>query len=86
MNVEGTVLAGPELEPTRGRVVEECETDADDVVFPAFVNAHTHVGDAVAEKAGEAGRPAGRKLTAASPTSFRGRSERRAGYNAHIGC
>ena len=57
---EGTVLAGPSLEPVRGRVVvedgriaavEETSTGATDIVVPAFVNAHTHVGDAVAKEA-----------------------------------
>ncbi|MFB6138688.1 MAG: nucleoside deaminase, partial [Halobacteriaceae archaeon] len=63
MHLEGTVLRGPDLEPTPGRVVvedgtvtavEECSPDAvgDDVVLPAFVNAHTHVGDALAKEAG----------------------------------
>jgi cytosine/adenosine deaminase-related metal-dependent hydrolase len=57
---EGTVLAGESFEPIRGRVVvedgeitavERTETDATDVVLPAFVNAHTHVGDSVAKEA-----------------------------------
>ncbi|MFB6126062.1 MAG: amidohydrolase family protein [Halolamina sp.] len=61
MTFEGTILAGPELEPTRGRVVtedgeivavEECETYSEDVVLPAFVNAHTHIGDSIAKEAG----------------------------------
>jgi len=57
---EGTVLAGDRFEPVRGRVVaedgtiqavEETDTDATDIVLPAFVNAHTHIGDAVATEA-----------------------------------
>jgi cytosine/adenosine deaminase-related metal-dependent hydrolase len=57
---EGTVLAGPTFEPIRGRVVvadgeitavEETGTDATDIICPAFVNAHTHVGDSVAKEA-----------------------------------
>ena len=57
---EGTVLAGPSLEPIRGRVVvedgrieavEQTATAATDIVVPAFVNAHTHVGDSVAKEA-----------------------------------
>jgi cytosine/adenosine deaminase-related metal-dependent hydrolase len=57
---EGTVLAGPSFEPIRGRVVvedgridavEEAATDSTDIVLPAFVNAHTHVGDSVAKEA-----------------------------------
>ena len=59
---EGTVLAGPDLEPVEGRVVvedgrvaavEERATDSTDIVLPAFVNAHTHIGDSVAKEAGE---------------------------------
>ncbi|WP_418282847.1 amidohydrolase family protein [Halorubrum sp. DTA98] len=62
MHVEGTVLVGRDFEPVEGRVVvadgeivgiEECETDSDDVVLPAFVNAHTHIGDSIAKEAGE---------------------------------
>jgi cytosine/adenosine deaminase-related metal-dependent hydrolase len=61
MILEGTVLAGPEYEPIEGRVVvddghitavEETETDSTDIVLPAFVNAHTHVGDSIAKEAG----------------------------------
>ena len=57
---EGTVLAGPSFEPIRGRVVvdngridavEEASTDATEIILPAFVNAHTHVGDSVAKEA-----------------------------------
>ena len=57
---EGTVLAGRSFEPVDGRVVvedgqitavEEAATDSSDIVAPAFVNAHTHVGDSVAKEA-----------------------------------
>jgi len=60
--VEGTILCGPDFEPVSGRVVvedgwivgvEEEAVDSTDVVLPAFVNAHTHVGDSVAKEAGE---------------------------------
>jgi len=56
----GTVLAGTSFEPVRGRVhvedgrieaVEEAETDSTDIILPAFVNAHTHLGDSVAKDA-----------------------------------
>jgi cytosine/adenosine deaminase-related metal-dependent hydrolase len=56
----GTVLVGESFEPIRGRVVvdgdrieaiEETETDSTDVILPAFVNAHTHLGDSVAKEA-----------------------------------
>ena len=56
----GTVLAGESFEPTRGRVVvddgriaaiEETGTASTDIVIPAFVNAHTHLGDSVAKEA-----------------------------------
>ncbi|RLM57234.1 nucleoside deaminase [Halobellus sp. Atlit-31R] len=61
MIVEGTVLRGPELEPIRGRVVvedgtitavEEADVYSTDIVLPAFVNAHTHLGDSIAKEAG----------------------------------
>ncbi|WP_324665010.1 amidohydrolase family protein [Haloarcula sediminis] len=56
----GTVLVGESFEPIRGRVVvedgrieavEEAKTDSTDIVLPAFVNAHTHIGDSVAKDA-----------------------------------
>ena len=58
--VAGTILTGEEFEPTRGRVViddgqieaiEETTTDSQQIVLPAFVNAHTHLGDSVAKEA-----------------------------------
>ncbi|WP_411967012.1 amidohydrolase family protein [Haloferax sp. YSSS75] len=61
MQLEGTVLRGREFEPVEGRVVvedgtitaiEEAETDSTDVILPAFVNAHTHLGDSIAKEAG----------------------------------
>ena len=61
MNVEGTILAGPDFEPIEGQVVvedgiitavEETETAAESIVLPAFVNAHTHIGDSIAKEAG----------------------------------
>jgi cytosine/adenosine deaminase-related metal-dependent hydrolase len=61
MQLEGTILRGREFEPVEGRVVvedgeitaiEETETDSDAIVLPAFVNAHTHIGDSIAKEAG----------------------------------
>ncbi|NEU56324.1 amidohydrolase family protein [Halorussus sp. MSC15.2] len=61
MIVEGTVLRGPEFEPVEGRVVvedgeitaiEEVSTESSNIVLPAFVNAHTHIGDSIAKEAG----------------------------------
>jgi cytosine/adenosine deaminase-related metal-dependent hydrolase len=61
MILEGTVLRGREFDPIRGRVVvedgtivavEEAEVRGDDIILPAFVNAHTHLGDSIAKEAG----------------------------------
>jgi cytosine/adenosine deaminase-related metal-dependent hydrolase len=61
MHVEGTILRGRQFTPVEGRVViadgeivaiEEVETESDDVIVPAFVNAHTHIGDSIAKEAG----------------------------------
>jgi len=61
MELEGTVLRGRSFDPVEGRVViedgeivavEETGTDSDDVILPAFVNAHTHLGDSIAKEAG----------------------------------
>jgi cytosine/adenosine deaminase-related metal-dependent hydrolase len=62
MQVEGTVLVGEAFDPVEGRVVvadgeivrvEEAPVESDDVILPAFVNAHTHIGDSIAKEAGE---------------------------------
>jgi len=61
MILEGTVLRGREFEPIRGRVVieegeitavEEAAVDSESIILPAFVNAHTHIGDSIAKEAG----------------------------------
>jgi len=61
MEIEGVVLRGEGFEPVEGRVVvedgkieaiEEASVDSDDIVAPAFVNAHTHIGDSIAKEAG----------------------------------
>jgi cytosine/adenosine deaminase-related metal-dependent hydrolase len=61
MHVEGTILRGRAFDPIEGRVVveegevvavEETTTDSDAIVCPAFVNAHTHIGDSIAKEAG----------------------------------
>jgi len=58
---EGTILTGDAFDPIQGRVVvdngqitavEETATASTDIVLPAFVNAHTHIGDSVAKEAG----------------------------------
>jgi len=62
MRLEGTILRGRAFEPVEGRVVvedgeitaiEEANVASDAIVCPAFVNAHTHVGDSIAKEAGE---------------------------------
>ena len=62
MILEGTILRGRAFEAIEGRVVvedgvieriEERPVDADAIVCPAFVNAHTHIGDSIAKEAGE---------------------------------
>jgi cytosine/adenosine deaminase-related metal-dependent hydrolase len=61
MIFEGTVLVGPEYGPVEGRVVvedgyitaiEETQARTNDLIVPAFVNAHTHVGDSIAKEVG----------------------------------
>jgi cytosine/adenosine deaminase-related metal-dependent hydrolase len=61
-SLEGTILRGREFDPVEGRVVfedgevtavEADVVDSDRIVFPGFVNAHTHIGDSVAKEAGE---------------------------------
>ena len=61
MEIEGTILAGNDFDPVEGRVVvengrieavEEGSTESSRIVFPAFVNAHTHIGDSIAKEAG----------------------------------
>jgi len=61
MIVEGTVLTGEDFDPVEGRVVvadgeiaavEAASVESEDIVVPAFVNAHTHVGDSIAKEAG----------------------------------
>ena len=51
--VEGTVVVG-EDEDDAGRIVEvrEESVESDDVIVPALVNAHTHIGDSVAKETG----------------------------------
>ena len=64
MLLEGTILRGRSFQPVEGRVVvengtieaiEEADARSDDIILPAFVNAHTHIGDSIAKEAGEAG-------------------------------
>ncbi|WP_202614564.1 amidohydrolase family protein [Halostella litorea] len=61
MEIEGTILRGREFDPVEGRVVvedgeiaavEEAAVESEAVVCPAFVNAHTHLGDSIAKEAG----------------------------------
>ncbi|PSP81462.1 nucleoside deaminase [Halobacteriales archaeon QS_1_68_20] len=61
VEVAGTILRGREFDPVEGRVVvedgeitaiEEESVESDRIVLPAFVNAHTHIGDSIAKEAG----------------------------------
>ncbi|MEY7848794.1 amidohydrolase family protein [Natrarchaeobius sp. A-rgal3] len=62
MELTGTILRGREFEAVEGRVVvgddgeieaiEEESVDSSNIVLPAFVNAHTHIGDSIAKEAG----------------------------------
>jgi len=61
MQIEGTILRGRDFEAVEGRVViddgeiqavEEADVEGNDIVCPAFVNAHTHIGDSIAKEAG----------------------------------
>ncbi|ELZ13410.1 amidohydrolase [Halovivax asiaticus JCM 14624] len=61
MELAGTILRGPDFEPIEGRIViedgrieaiEEATNVPDRIVSPAFVNAHTHLGDSIAKEAG----------------------------------
>jgi len=61
LELEGLVLRGREFEPVAGRIVvedgriaavEEADVDTSRIVLPAFVNAHTHIGDSIAKEAG----------------------------------
>ena len=45
------VAAAVVAESGRIEAVEEVETASTDVILPAFVNAHTHLGDSVAKEA-----------------------------------
>ncbi|MEF8908292.1 MAG: amidohydrolase family protein [Haloarculaceae archaeon] len=76
---EGTILVGESFEPVSGRVVvedgrietiEEGETGSTDIVLPAFVNAHTHLGDSVAK---EAAAGLGLEAAVAPPDSLKHR-------------
>lgn len=61
MELSGTILRGPEFEPVEGRlrvadgVIQEIVPDdvaSERIISPAFVNAHTHLGDSIAKEAG----------------------------------
>jgi len=62
MERSGTILRGRTFEPVEGTLhvedgeivaIEERAVDADRILCPAFVNAHTHLGDSIAKGAGE---------------------------------
>jgi len=62
MELSGTILRGKAFEPVEGTLhvedgeiaaIDEHATDSSAIVCPAFVNAHTHLGDSIAKEAGE---------------------------------
>ncbi|ELZ05629.1 amidohydrolase [Natrialba chahannaoensis JCM 10990] len=62
MERTGTILCGREFTPVEGRIIidddgrieaiEEASVDSTDIILPAFVNGHTHIGDSIAKEAG----------------------------------
>lgn len=61
MEVSGRLVVGRDMHVVEGTVVvddgriaevREEDVESDDVVLPAFVDAHTHVGDSIAKEAG----------------------------------
>ena len=61
MELAGTILRGSEFEPIEGRIeisdghidrIHPADVDSDAIIAPAFVNAHTHLGDSIAKEAG----------------------------------
>jgi hypothetical protein len=61
MELEGTVLWGRDLEAIEGRLhiadgrvvdFEQTAVEGADIIMPAFVNGHTHLGDSIAKEAG----------------------------------
>ena len=61
MQLEGTVLWGRDLDAIEGRLhierglivdFEQTHVDGADIIMPAFVNGHTHLGDSIAKEAG----------------------------------
>ena len=62
MEIEGTILTGRSFDPLTGRIViddgtitaiEEADVSSNSIILPAFINAHTHIGDSIAKDAGE---------------------------------
>lgn len=61
MKLSGTILTGSSFEPISGTIhldngiiqdIEETSVSTSDIILPAFVNAHTHIGDSIAKEAG----------------------------------
>jgi cytosine/adenosine deaminase-related metal-dependent hydrolase len=62
MQLSGRILRGRSFEPVEGTIhvedgeiaaIEEGSVESESIVLPAFVNAHTHLGDSIAKGAGE---------------------------------
>ncbi|WP_436344651.1 amidohydrolase family protein [Natronorubrum sp. FCH18a] len=92
MERTGTILRGRGFEPVEGRIVidddgrieaiEETSVDGSDIILPAFVNAHTHIGDSIAK---EAGRGLSLEELVAPPDGLKHRLLRQASRDELVG-
>ncbi len=61
MQLQGTILFGHEFDLIEGTItiengrishIEEEANSSTDIILPAFINSHTHIGDSIAKDAG----------------------------------